>query len=129
MITPSPSPAVIPTAEALDAAESLLIELSRLRLLADKVAHVHGSGHPEMVLFAAAAGSITNTFAGHVARLNDGATTIPAADAAQIRADVVRLRTLSNAFTPWTGSCASVYLLLRGWAQAAAKMADLLMDA
>lgn len=109
--------------------EALLGELSRLLLLADKVARVHGAGHPEMVSFAATANAIVNAVAAQVARASDGDRSVPAAEVTQITTDLASLRQLSNAYTPWPGSCASVYLLMRGWSVASAVLIERLDQA
>lgn len=129
MNNPDTTSAPATLTEWQETGESLLAELSRLLLLADKVARVHGPGHPEMVAFAATANAIVNTVAAQVARASDGDRTVPAAEVTQITADLASLRQQSNAFTPWPGSCASVYLLMRGWAVASAVLIERLDQA
>ena len=72
-------------------------ELSRLRLLARKVALVHGGHHPAMT-------ELTSV----VARLADAPqATIAAADHA-------RIHRLTAAYTPWPEACGSVRALFTG---------------
>lgn len=77
--------------------DARLLQLAQLRLLAGKVALVHGPGHPDMGELAAL-----------VERLAAGST-VSTVDAA-------RLRALTDGFTPWTGACASVRALFAGLA-------------
>lgn len=124
MNNPNTTSAPATLAEWQETGEDLLAELSRLLLLADKVARVHGPGHPEMVAFAATANTLVNTVAAQVARVSDGDRSMPTAEVVQITADLATLRQLSNAYTPWPGSCASVYLLMRGWATVSAVLIE-----
>jgi iron-sulfur cluster repair protein YtfE (RIC family) len=72
-------------------------ELARLRLLARKVALVHGGHQPRMVELATVVSRIANTPA--------------AAPAAEDLAALVRL---TDAFSPWPGACGSVHALFTG---------------
>jgi len=69
-----------------------------LRYLAEKVGRVHGQSHPQVAILAEV-----------VASLADAGD-----DAATAQALAPRLATLTDNFTPWQGSCASVWQLFTG---------------
>lgn len=82
--------------------DARLLQLAQLRLLAGKVALVHGPTHPAM---------------GELAALVEQLATRSELSAA----DAGRLRALTGGFTPWTGACASVRALFAGLAGLAAE--------
>lgn len=89
-------------------------QLTTLRYLSAKVAHVHGVKHPDMVALAKTVTALADS---------------PPDDRSSHDALGAQLRSLTGDFKPWAGACGSVYQLFHELAAVVAAMEQGPVDA